>query len=541
MSTKPKTNSFSIYLLKEGYSSYGDLVIDGVKGPVSVGDGVLYYSTTEDHTIPAWVSNFFGNEIKEEIKKTLNIKSVSAVYLTCLTIEEKKVTFAITFGFGRYLLKCDRIQRDFGLITSKHAVEVDQIKSMSAFTYDGNIKVKTIESVNEITENEFFLNSDTDILKKVNGRVRKMDDADLISERLIGGKDSVIMTAKVDYSNINLLLSQLYKQYQDNGENGVRYTSSITKIKDEKTISEIDTLLMEALQDDEKKKHVYLSFPLTESNDTRCYLKYKVGGVEYKDLSIDILSSFSGIETIRTSSVLAYIDDEKDPDNQPLFKCIYAELEKEDRCYLLAEGEVYRVEKTYKETVERAYRDAKIDDTLILNDWTGSYDEDKFNRDQLSENILVMDKEFVYPAGRSKIEICDLLSRDKKFIHVKIYNGASAPLGHLFNQGLISAKSVFDDSLRGRINEKISSVHEKYINEGKLMSGIDFHLDDPFDARQYTVVFLMLCMEDRNVDAQGRPLIPFFAKAVFKDVSQAITNLGFKVRIAGMKSTKTTP
>lgn len=73
------------------------------------------------------------------------------------------------------------------------------------------------------------------------------------------------------------------------------------------------------------------------------------------------------------------------------------------------------------------------------------------------------------------------------------------------------------------------------------MSGIDFHLDDPFDARQYTVVFLMLCMEDRNVDAQGRPLIPFFAKAVFKDVSQAITNLGFKVRIAGMKSTKTTP
>ncbi len=53
MSTKPKTNPFSIYLIKEGYSSFGDLVVDDVKGSIPVGEGVLYYSTTKDHTIPA--------------------------------------------------------------------------------------------------------------------------------------------------------------------------------------------------------------------------------------------------------------------------------------------------------------------------------------------------------------------------------------------------------------------------------------------------------------------------------------------------------
>lgn len=541
MSTEPRTNSLSIYLIKEGYSSYGDLVIDGVKGPVPVGNGVLFYSTTKDHTIPTWVSNFFGGEIKEEIKKKLSVKTVSAVYLICLTIGEKKATFALTFGFGRYLLRYDCIQRDFGLITSKHAVEVDQIKSMSSFTYDGNIKVKTIESVKEITENEFFLNSDTDILKKINGRVRKMDDADLISERLIGGIDPVNMTARVDINNIGLLLSQLYKQYQDNGESGVRYSSSITQIKEEKTISEIETLLMEAILDVEKKKHVYLSFPMTERDDTRSFIKYKVGGVEYQELTIDVLSNFSEIETIRTSSVLAYSDDGKDPACKPLIKCIYAEFEKEDKCFLLAEGEVYQVEKSYKKEVERVYREVQIEDTLVLQDWAETDDEDKFNSNQLSDEILVMDKKFVYPIGRSKIEVCDLFSRNKQFIHVKIFSGASAPLGHLFNQGLISAKSIYDDSLRRIIKEKISSVQEDYINEGKLNKGIEFQLDDPFDARQYSVVFLMLCKDGGDIDDEGRPRIPFFAKAVFKDVFQSITSLGFKVRIAGLKRTINTP
>lgn len=539
MSIEPKTNPLSIYLIKEGYSSYGDVIVDGVKGPVPVGDGVLFYSTTKDHIIPTWVSNFFGDEIKEEIKKKLNVKTVSAVYLTCLTIEEKKVTFALTFGFGRYLLNHDFIQRDFGLITSKHAVEVDQIKSISAFTYDGNIKVKTIESVKEITENEFFLNSDTDILKKVNGRVRKIDGADLISERLIGGIDQVNMTAKVDLSNINLLLSQLYKQYRDNGENGIRYTSSIIHIKDEKIISEVDTLLMDAFQDDEKIKHIYLTFPLTESNDTRNIIKYKVGDVEYKDLTIDVLSNFSEIELIRTTSVLAYSDDGKDPVCQPLFKCIYAELENDDKCYLLAEGDVYQVEQSYKKDVEKIYREAQIEDSLVLQDWSGAIDEDQFNRDQLSDDILVMDKKFVYPVGHSRIEVCDLFSRRKQFIHVKIFRGTSAPLGHLFNQGLVSANSLHDNSLRAKINEKISSVQEKYINEGKLNKGIDFQLDDPFIAEHYTVVFLMLCKDGGDIDDKGRPLIPFFAKAVFKDVFRSITSLGFKVKIAGLKSTTT--
>jgi len=55
-----------------------------------------------------------------------------------------------------------------------------------------------------------------------------------------------------------------------------------------------------------------------------------------------------------------------------------------------------------------------------------------------------MDQVKLNPAGMggaSSLEPCDFLSNDKQFIHLKDGHG-SAPISHLWNQGLVSAEGV---------------------------------------------------------------------------------------------------
>jgi uncharacterized protein (TIGR04141 family) len=49
----------------------------------------------------------------------------------------------------------------------------------------------------------------------------------------------------------------------------------------------------------------------------------------------------------------------------------------------------------------------------------------------------------IYGGGRSAIEICDLLSTDRVFVHVKAKTKSST-LSHLFAQGLNSAQAFRD-------------------------------------------------------------------------------------------------
>ena len=530
------TNSFSVYLINKGYSSF-DEIINSFDNKIDIEEGVLFLKSTKDeHSIPSWVKIFFKEEPDDEIKKALSVKTLSAVYLTSLTIDDKIVTFALSFGYGRHLIKNEYIQRDFGLDTSKHAIEVEKIKSVSTLTFDSSIKVKTIDSVNEIKDSEFFLNQDTDVLKMINGRVRRMTGSALISERMIGGKDSVNMTAKVDLGNLNQFLEQLYRQYQDNGENGVQYKSSIIQVKDKKTITKVETLLMEALKDDEKKKHITVSLPLVEKPSNPPYNNYKVGDIEYLELSADILTSLGDIRIIRSAQLFAIpIDTSKEAERYDLYKCVYSEFDEGDKCFIIFEGDIYEIEKSFKQKVEYCFSsmfDSKdIDNLPNLKDWKMSDKEEDYNENQQSDDMLVMDKKFVFPTGRSKFEVCDLLSKSKYLIHVKIYNGASAPLGHLFSQGLISAQCIIDDSIRIKINELISSVQESEMESGGLKHGADFRLDEPFAAENYTVVFVILCRPENCLDVNGMPKIPFFAKAVFKDVYDSLSRLKFNVKV----------
>lgn len=159
--------------------------------------------------------------------------------------------------------------------------------------------------------------------------------------------------------------------------------------------------------------------------------------------------------------------------------------------------------------------------------WEGEA-EGKFNKDQKMDNVWVMDEKFVFPENRDRFEVCDLLTADKHFIHVKKFDIASQPLGHLFNQGMLSAQCIADDEIRLLVQDKIKKVQSKEHKD------CDFSILPGFKPKDYTVTFLLLCSSNTKLYDKNHPKIPFMARAVFHEQYSVITRLGFKVSLASM-------
>ena len=119
----------------------------------------------------------------------------------------------------------------------------------------------------------------------------------------------------------------------------------------------------------------------------------------------------------------------------------------------------------------------------------------------------------VHGGGHSKIEFCDLLSRDRKIIHVKRY-GNSSVLSHLFAQGVVSGELfISDPEFRAKLNDKLPA---------------DLRLPDPQSrpvADQYEVVYGIVSKSQRPLE------LPFFSKVSLRNARRRLTGYGFNVTL----------
>jgi uncharacterized protein (TIGR04141 family) len=144
--------------------------------------------------------------------------------------------------------------------------------------------------------------------------------------------------------------------------------------------------------------------------------------------------------------------------------------------------------------------------------------EGEYNK-RLAESDLDfcnMDRDLVYPQGnQDKIEFCDVFGKGGQIIHVK-RKGGSELIGHLLNQGLVSATVLLTEEFRNKLNTKLNE-------SGKSEWCVPLSSRD-FDAGQYSIVYGLMCNDN---DAELK--IPFFSKVVMKEIVTTLRNYGFEV------------
>ena len=95
------TNKLSVYLIKEEYSEYKDILkkFDTLQTKDVNGVGILYFG--ESHTFkPLWIDKFFGSALGEDIKKLFNASSKAILLAKVKVATNKERVFAIPFGYG---------------------------------------------------------------------------------------------------------------------------------------------------------------------------------------------------------------------------------------------------------------------------------------------------------------------------------------------------------------------------------------------------------------------------------------------------------
>jgi len=186
--------------------------------------------------------------------------------------------------------------------------------------------------------------------------------------------------------------------------------------------------------------------------------------------------------------------------------------------FILSAGDWFRVDLGFRERVEKDVESLDSFDQLPEAD--AGTDEGEYNEKAAGVlDALCLDKKLVYDGGPDKMEICDVLTRDCRLIHVKA-RGSSSTLSHLFTQGVNSAERLLMD---GEFREKARAVAAKAGNEfaDVLPAGTP-------DTKNTAITFAVITRSDRDT-----PLtLPFFSVVSLRTAARQLQAFGFPVSVA---------
>jgi uncharacterized protein (TIGR04141 family) len=184
--------------------------------------------------------------------------------------------------------------------------------------------------------------------------------------------------------------------------------------------------------------------------------------------------------------------------------------------YLLSNGKWYEIEKDFAQQVNDDFQKIRTIGSSISLPPYNHENENDYNEKvaQNDSNIYCMDGKTVNHGGSySKIEFCDLMTKDKKLIHVKHYGGSSV-LSHLFLQGLVSGELFLGDpNFREKVNKKVADGFK--ISDAKVK---------PIPS-EYEIIYAIISSSTKELE------VPFFSKVSLRNARKRLETFGYNVRL----------
>lgn len=140
--------------------------------------------------------------------------------------------------------------------------------------------------------------------------------------------------------------------------------------------------------------------------------------------------------------------------------------------------------------------------------------------------LLLMDKKTVrMPGATSSVEICDLLSANRQFLHVKRKLGSSQ-LSHLFSQGAVSTELMVSSPDFRRVSlERIEEVSQDM--------GLGEEIFRPFEvdavsAPQIETGYVIVAKWNGRMPSEA---LPFFSQLNLRRFTEDIRRMGARVTL----------
>jgi uncharacterized protein (TIGR04141 family) len=524
MANKIPTNKLSVYLIKKDCSDHKDIIknIDALKNKDLSRIGTFYYGDSFIFT-PSWIEKFFGTALGSDT----NIFSASAKGLLLIEIEKdtEKRIFALAFGYGWQFLKPGVFEERFGLKTALSIIDPDNLRKIDK----KNMVTVPKDTIEQLSKSgiaaDFGIDIEQDLIRSVTGK--SIDEKKY--GKYVTGKDSLSVSVKVNLSSIKDFLNLCYEKYlSDDYKKNFDWIDQIAEIKDIKLIEELNNKLIENLKNNNLDK-TWIAVPEIVEWEHVSGFKYSHKKDEELKEDIDILSFMSFLSDDEKNNLtldflknkIVYCigsQNEEIKHHWNAFSCLYCEEHdaKKKKTYLLSNGKWYEIESDFAQQVNADFQNLRTAGSTAALPPYNHDNENEYNKATAisDSNLCCMDCNCIYHGGaHSKIEFCDLMTKDKKFIHVKHYGGSSV-LSHLFSQGLVSGELFLGDAkFREKVNEKLPN---------------DFKLSDPKArpiAAQHEIIYGIISSHPKDLE------IPFFSKVSLRNAKKRLETFGYKVSL----------
>ena len=505
-------NNITIYLIKEGITSFNDIIKDARILKSYDSDTVAYYSPSDERQ-PKWLKEFF--QINNEGLLTSNAR---AILLKRIEVADEKRIFALTFGYGKTLLKENVYEEQFGLKIVLNTVGINDIRKISKVNVGSNQKQSQEQMPKESDISDFGFDIERDLIKRITG---KCDDTAFEGANITGG-DTLSIYSDKNITNIENLLRECYVKYKDTAyKQSFEWIDNIKMEKDQNVIDKLNAMVVDKLNN-RNFADIWLAIPevINWEKIKRIYISgQKDRDAEYLDIDNEaFVESFGNSKILhydqikgKTISAKSTEDGKTDIVRWSADKCLVGSLELDNAVYAINGGHWYKISHDFAKEINDAYK--KI--PLCTMDFIDCADRlEKDYNEQLAksfENGHNLDRTKIPIGGGSgnNFEPCDVAVK-KTLIYIKKNEGSSY-LSHLFNQAVVACNALKDENSRKKLKDNLCGKHIYDV------------IDDTFKAEDYTIVLGII-----NHHVEERPRIPFFSKVVAKYTYQQVTNLGYK-------------
>jgi uncharacterized protein (TIGR04141 family) len=467
---------------------------------------------------PWWAAYLRPHLEAGEALEALANRSTSAV----LFVEVGGGRFAFAFGFGRHLLDPDAYEHDFGLKVVLNTVAPDRLMSVDARTFD-ELTMHTRRDVSQGSGfGVFGLDVTRDLVRSVTGPPR---DEELGARAT--GSDSLSLLSRAQVTELPALCQRLQVAYSsDDYKERFRWIDHLRRVTDPSLVAKLNERLVAAIRAGELVD-MHLAPPEPIAWARLDGFTYSTVEREERDPdpristyveSLDELGDFELADLKRDRVIAASAEMDQPLDEWPVYRCIVYEVREDDVLYALSAGQWYRVDASFAEEVIRFAEDLPALAVELPESESDVREEDYNAAAAEATGAICLDQQLVATPTGDRIELCDLLTRDRQFIHVK-KRGASSTLSHLFSQGLVAGELlVREQSFRTGAREVVSRVDEQF---AEVMP------DQRPGRDEWEIGFAVLTRSQR-----ATPLtLPFFSLVNLRSAVLRLRELGYRVSV----------
>jgi uncharacterized protein (TIGR04141 family) len=516
-----RVNRLTIYMIKPKFRAIEDIVEEtSVRLPF---DGIGQFVYEDSHPRPpAWITNFFGDRFA--VNLPLITSSAKAIYLVSIDKGKTRTQFAISFGSGRHLLKPGVTEGRFGLKVVLNSVAQDSFRIIDKTTLGSIPKHSREQMSRNVAPGEFGIDIEQDLVSAVTA---KSSEPKL--GKVLTGKDALSISVPITRDNIREFLSLCLSRYRSTAyKKDFDWIDQIAEVRDAVLEDQLNLKLVDKINQ-RQLENVWMAVPdIVDWASISGFRHVRAKRARLcEDLTLEeFLEEFPNgsltLEKLKAGLIFALGTEKDEPVAKwSAFECTYAEIDHQRRKYILNNAKWYNIAQGFAEEIEQDFsRMAESD--LDLPDYQGGTELEYNNRAvaQLG-NARCMDQDtIIHGGGHNRIEFCDILTADRRLVHVKKYGGSSV-LSHLFSQGAVSGELfVSDRGFREKLNLKLP--------RGQKLPGQGANRPNASD---YEIVYAIIS------DSPNPLNIPFFSKVSLRTARRRLSSFGFQVTKKKIQST----